>query len=65
MVSLESAVEIVKHCSRGFRVSELIRMVHRIASEERKTKIAAVTNTGAGECCVKRATERDSEQNPQ
>ncbi len=40
-VNLETAVEIVKHCSFRNRIPEPIRVAHRIASEERKAKIPA------------------------
>jgi deoxyribonuclease V len=44
MVSLATAVEIVKHCSRISRVPEPIRLAHRLASEERKAKMAVDAN---------------------
>jgi deoxyribonuclease V len=40
MISLSTAVEIVKHCSIVSRVTEPIRLAHRLASEERKAKNA-------------------------
>jgi len=40
MVSLQTAVKIVEHCSRQSRIPQPIREAHRIASEERKAKIA-------------------------
>ena len=40
MVSLETAVKIVQHCSRLSRVPEPIREAHSVAFEERKAKIA-------------------------
>jgi deoxyribonuclease V len=40
MVSIETAVRVVKHCIREARVSEPIRVAHKFASEERKAKIA-------------------------
>jgi deoxyribonuclease V len=40
MISLETAVEIVKHCARNNRIPEPILMAHRIAtSEKRKVNI--------------------------
>jgi endonuclease V-like protein UPF0215 family len=41
MVKLETVVKIVKQCSLQSRIPEPIRVAHRIASEERKAKIAA------------------------
>jgi deoxyribonuclease V len=40
MVSLETAIQIVKHCTRGSRIPEPLRVAHRIASEKRKAEIA-------------------------
>ena len=40
LVSLETAVKIVKHCSPAVRIPEPIRLAHTIASRERKAKIA-------------------------
>jgi len=38
MVSLETAIQIVKHCTRLHRIPEPIRTAHVIASEERKSQ---------------------------
>ena len=46
MVSLETAVRIVKHCSLGNRIPEPIRVAHCAAGEERKAKIGAPTIKG-------------------
>lgn len=35
-VSLERAIEIVKHCSKSTRIPEPIRMAHALATEEKK-----------------------------
>ncbi|MCW4010762.1 MAG: endonuclease V [Candidatus Bathyarchaeota archaeon] len=43
MVSLKSAVNIVKHCIRDARVPEPIQAAHRLASEKRKAKIDTST----------------------
>ncbi|MCW4018504.1 MAG: endonuclease V [Candidatus Bathyarchaeota archaeon] len=59
-VSLETAVKIVKNCSRRYRIPVPIRVAHKIASEEHKAKMAAATNTEAGERRVERETERYS-----
>jgi len=40
MVSLETAIRIVKHCTRGSRIPEPLRVAHRVASEKRKAEIA-------------------------
>ena len=40
MVSLQTAVKIVEHCSSRSRIPQPIREAHRIACEERKAKIA-------------------------
>jgi len=40
MVSLETAVNIVEHCSRQSRIPQSIGEAHRIVAEERKAKIA-------------------------
>jgi len=46
MVSLETATEIVKHCTRQNRVPEPILKAHKIATEEkRKINNIRVTNT--------------------
>jgi deoxyribonuclease V len=44
MVSLETAVKIVRHCIHGFRVPERIRVAHLLACKERKAKIADQSN---------------------
>jgi deoxyribonuclease V len=44
MVSLSTAVEIVKHCSRVSRVPEPIQLAHRLATEKRKAKNAVDAN---------------------
>jgi deoxyribonuclease V len=45
-MKLETAVKIVKHCTLQSRIPEPIRVAHKIASEERKAKIAASTTMG-------------------
>lgn len=45
MVSLKTAVRIVKHCTRETRIPEPIRQAHRIASEKKKNTIATPTNS--------------------
>ncbi|MFB3888831.1 MAG: endonuclease V [Candidatus Bathyarchaeia archaeon] len=45
LVSLETAVKIVKHCLCNDRIPEPVLQAHRIASERRKTEIAKATNT--------------------
>jgi deoxyribonuclease V len=40
MVSLETAVRIVKHCTRNSRIPEPLRVAHRVAAEKRKAEIA-------------------------
>ncbi len=45
MVSLSTAVGIVKKCCRASRVPEPIRFAHRLASKERKAKMAVYSNT--------------------
>ena len=49
LVSLETAVDMVKHCSRLSRIPEPIRAAHRVASEERKVKIAQIILGNSGE----------------
>jgi deoxyribonuclease V len=45
MVSLETAIEIVKHCTRHNRIPEPISKAHKIATlEKRKINIAPTTN---------------------
>ncbi len=44
LISLETAIKIVKHCTRSSRVPEPILQAHRFASEKRKAQIAAPTN---------------------
>jgi deoxyribonuclease V len=45
MVSLETAVKIVKHCARRNRVTEPILKAHELATaEKRKTNIASAVN---------------------
>jgi deoxyribonuclease V len=39
MMSLQTAVKIVEHCSRQTRIPQPIREAHRMAAEERKAKI--------------------------
>jgi deoxyribonuclease V len=36
LVSLETAVKLVKHCARNSKIPEPIRQAHKIAAEERK-----------------------------
>jgi deoxyribonuclease V len=36
MVSLETAIKIVKHSVRGSRIPEPLRLAHEIATEERR-----------------------------
>lgn len=42
LVSLATAVDIVKHCVRQSRIPEPIREAHMLASSKRKAKIASV-----------------------
>ena len=58
LVSLDSAIKIAKHCLRLARVPEPMRIAHNLASKERKAKIAAATETGAGVSQVKQEIER-------
>ena len=44
MISLETSVNLVRHCIRSSRVPEPIRAAHLLALEERKTKMAALHN---------------------
>jgi deoxyribonuclease V len=44
MVSLETAVKIVKHCTTSSRIPEPILQAHRTATNERKNLIAATTH---------------------
>jgi len=44
MISLRTAVEVVKHCLRSSRLPEPIRVAHKVASKERKAKIAQAVN---------------------
>jgi deoxyribonuclease V len=44
MVSLETAIKIVKHCTRSSRIPEPILQAHRLASEKRKAQMAPPTN---------------------
>ncbi len=46
MVSLETAIKIVKHCTQNGRIPEPILQAHRIASEKRKAEIAKATISG-------------------
>jgi deoxyribonuclease V len=57
MVSLGTAVKIVRHFVRSFRVPEPVRIAHLMAEEERKVKIAAARNMGVGENFVEPETE--------
>jgi deoxyribonuclease V len=42
MVSLERAIEIVKHCTPRYRISKPVRLAHNLAAQEkRKFKIAS------------------------
>ncbi len=40
MISLETAVEVVRHCTRNNRLPEPIRAAHELAVQERKAQIA-------------------------
>lgn len=51
MVSLETAVNIVRHCIHGFLVPEPIRAAHSLACKERKAKIADDANMGRRMLC--------------
>jgi deoxyribonuclease V len=43
-VSLERAIEIVKHCTLRHRIPEPIHLAHTIANEEKKLRISAQAN---------------------
>lgn len=46
MVSLETAIKIVKHCAQNSRIPQPIWQAHRLSTEKRKTEIAADTHSG-------------------
>jgi deoxyribonuclease V len=45
MVSLATAIKIVKHCARTSRTPEPILQAHCLASEKRKAEMAAQDNS--------------------
>jgi len=50
MISLETAIKIVKHCARNNRMPEPVRMAHSIATgEKRKINILSTTKNRDGE----------------
>lgn len=66
MVSLETAVKIVKHCTKNNRIPEPILAAHRIAtSEKRKINISSQLKTRDGERVAKPKTQCDSKKDSQ
>lgn len=66
MVSLETAVKIVKHCTKNSRIPEPILTAHRIAtSEKRKINILSTAKTRDSEQIVKPKTQGDSKKDSQ
>jgi deoxyribonuclease V len=60
MISLETALKVVKHCIRGARIPEPIRVAHSVATKERKLKRAPISNTeNMGIPSVECKTERN------
>jgi deoxyribonuclease V len=63
MISLETAIKIVKHCAKNNRIPEPILTAHSIAtSEKRKINILSTAKTRDGERIVKPKTECDSKK---
>jgi deoxyribonuclease V len=66
MVSLETAIAVVKHCIKDNRLPEPILAAHNIARvEKRKINMPSNATADSSERVVKSKTNRDSEENSQ
>ena len=54
MVSLERAIEIVRHCTKSVRIPEPIRIAHTLASEEKRKRKQEINHQSKKEAAKRR-----------